>query len=789
MTRHSLRIKEKQAPSADSDMQDVTASSSNNHNADRKHARDDEYHEELEDEELEEERSRKRARKSGSRGKDQSAEFSPKKTKQRMPAQFRKVRGRLGMLERLAKDVPLDVIFEIFCYLEPGDLIRLARTSRDLRGILMSKSSESIWRTARENVEGLPPLPLDLNEPQYAHLLYEAYCHLCNHKGRCETVLWSFRMRCCKNCAIEFPDSYDWQYRKDLPAELKLSDVLPEERILGATRRHRRDVGNFQIAARLKAEYEALQTAEERSAWITRKEEERRAVVAHGRQCETWHQARLNKRTGELSDIRRKGKKREILERLAEIGWREEAEKIIAKGSPWRKDEFTNHKAVKQSKKLTQYGWNNIKTELVEMLSNHKTERLADERRRTLSQRYARLEKGYNDVQSAMDLREPFPALGDILSYKVFEDLIWDTPEDNELTEVFFQEKLAEHLPHLIEEWRPAKVQELVEIMKKSVPNASAAELHLATSVFECRLCTSRPKMHYPQMFYHSCFTHRPPAVSVGAQRLATYSSCGPWSSRFIFWSNSGSQILQKIVEGCSLDPATATIQDLYSANPLIECTTCYLDPTRHYYQGGRAFMRWPVALGHSSHALSFNSFGEETQQILASEPGPSIYTSVQHACCAHCHNPVTRSFQSLVDHFKANHKDSIDVEKLEASSTRKLEDIQEHWYWSPRISLGLLGGTLGGEFRYTPPPVPPVDVAVTSTGGVSASTSGTTTTPTTTASTSSDVSASASTGTTTTTASTSSDVDVSASSTSTATGTTTASTSTDTSAGTASES
>ncbi|KAF9071236.1 hypothetical protein BDP27DRAFT_536276 [Rhodocollybia butyracea] len=94
-----------------------------------------------------------------------------------MPEHFRKVRGKLGLLERLVKDVPLEVIFEIFCYLEPGDLLRLARTSRDLRGILMSKTSGNIWYTARGNVKDLPPLPKDLNEPQYAHLLFESYCH------------------------------------------------------------------------------------------------------------------------------------------------------------------------------------------------------------------------------------------------------------------------------------------------------------------------------------------------------------------------------------------------------------------------------------------------------------------------------------------------------------------------------------------------------------------------------------------------------------------------------------
>ncbi|KAJ4467879.1 hypothetical protein J3R30DRAFT_3306146, partial [Lentinula aciculospora] len=68
--------------------------------------------------------------------------------------------------------------FQIFCVFDPDDLVRLARTSKDLRGILMSKSSEAIWRSARANVKGLPPRPDDLNEPQYAHLLYEAYCYV-----------------------------------------------------------------------------------------------------------------------------------------------------------------------------------------------------------------------------------------------------------------------------------------------------------------------------------------------------------------------------------------------------------------------------------------------------------------------------------------------------------------------------------------------------------------------------------------------------------------------------------
>ncbi|KAE9389345.1 hypothetical protein BT96DRAFT_835073, partial [Gymnopus androsaceus JB14] len=55
----------------------------------------------------------------------------------------------------------------------------LTCTSKDLQNILMTKSSEIIWYTAQSNVEGLPPLPDDLSEPHYAHLLFfDLYCHV-----------------------------------------------------------------------------------------------------------------------------------------------------------------------------------------------------------------------------------------------------------------------------------------------------------------------------------------------------------------------------------------------------------------------------------------------------------------------------------------------------------------------------------------------------------------------------------------------------------------------------------
>ncbi|KAJ3751980.1 hypothetical protein EV360DRAFT_13759, partial [Lentinula raphanica] len=83
---------------------------------------------------------------------------------------------RRGILQRI-QDLPLEIILEIYSYLMPFDILRLSRTSKDIRAFLMTRSNASVWRTARYNVPELPPLPSDLTEPQYANLAFDSYCH------------------------------------------------------------------------------------------------------------------------------------------------------------------------------------------------------------------------------------------------------------------------------------------------------------------------------------------------------------------------------------------------------------------------------------------------------------------------------------------------------------------------------------------------------------------------------------------------------------------------------------
>ncbi|KAF9487987.1 hypothetical protein BDN71DRAFT_1377150, partial [Pleurotus eryngii] len=52
-----------------------------------------------------------------------------------------------------------------------ADLISLSRTSKEFRGLLLSRRSISVWKGAL-NAEGCLECPADLSEPAYAVLLF-----------------------------------------------------------------------------------------------------------------------------------------------------------------------------------------------------------------------------------------------------------------------------------------------------------------------------------------------------------------------------------------------------------------------------------------------------------------------------------------------------------------------------------------------------------------------------------------------------------------------------------------
>ncbi|KAI0631516.1 hypothetical protein C8Q77DRAFT_1127302 [Trametes polyzona] len=131
-------------------------------------------------------------------GSSSSAPAAPKKstTSIRKP---RVVSGRLsGMM-----NVPVDIFLEIVSCLHPRDLLQLARSSKHIRSIILSRKNRSVWRASLQRFRGLPPVPDDMCEPSYAALLFDCLCFTCG----VPRVAWhdyAIRLRLCKSCEMKY---------------------------------------------------------------------------------------------------------------------------------------------------------------------------------------------------------------------------------------------------------------------------------------------------------------------------------------------------------------------------------------------------------------------------------------------------------------------------------------------------------------------------------------------------------------------------------------------------------
>lgn len=67
---------------------------------------------------------------------------------------------------------------QIFSHLHPQDLLRISWTTKAFRRVLTSTSSKTVWMDSFAAVAGLPDCPEDMNEVEYASLLFNPLCQV-----------------------------------------------------------------------------------------------------------------------------------------------------------------------------------------------------------------------------------------------------------------------------------------------------------------------------------------------------------------------------------------------------------------------------------------------------------------------------------------------------------------------------------------------------------------------------------------------------------------------------------
>ncbi|KAF8332677.1 uncharacterized protein EI90DRAFT_3015727 [Cantharellus anzutake] len=116
------------------------------------------------------------------------------------------IRRRKGKLRRLVDNIPLELITEICCFLDPQSLMSLARTAKIFARLLLKPERSWVWRVSRESyVPNLPPIHEDLTEQQYAVLAFGNACQSCGTTTTCFKVSWRLRRRWCRRCYNQLP--------------------------------------------------------------------------------------------------------------------------------------------------------------------------------------------------------------------------------------------------------------------------------------------------------------------------------------------------------------------------------------------------------------------------------------------------------------------------------------------------------------------------------------------------------------------------------------------------------
>ncbi|RPD79997.1 hypothetical protein L226DRAFT_608974 [Lentinus tigrinus ALCF2SS1-7] len=479
----------------------------------------------------------------------------------------RNVRGRRGGLKDMP-GMPLDILIEIFGFMHPRDLLNLARTSKPFRGLLMSHSSQAMWKASIEGVEGLPKCPPYMNEPTYINLLFFPHCHGCL-KPNVQTVLFEFGARYCNVCKPKMLLKNVYSY-----------DILQSIRTLTGA-----EYGQ-PFARNKEGYYHKPEIDAFLAQWYSMPDDDSKKVLAATSLSRVkmmhemlpsfskWRDNQKSKRSIELHQIKVE-RFESIKTKLRQAGWAEE----LGLMNNWQQT-MMQDKFASKAEPLTERAWQKIRESAVAYMEDIKRRRLDAARRVVLRGRFERFVKAYETYRgdgyrrtAESDLE---PHLMDLAVTNHFRDIL-DLPDDADMNILDDAEEMFPKFEDAILGWQTSRRLELTDMAFKSTP-PGADLVDLTPVLFACRLC-KRADLRYPAVIAHVCnrvVTHEKELYASSAARFwSPRCSRSPWSSRYLSVSTSAMSALRPIVEACGLDPERATFKQMDDCPARLTCTGC----------------------------------------------------------------------------------------------------------------------------------------------------------------------------------------------------------------------
>ncbi|KAJ6469617.1 hypothetical protein C8R47DRAFT_1055373 [Mycena vitilis] len=614
------------------------------------------------------------------------------------PAPKRPRNAKKGRLAGLL-DISLDVVFEIFGHLQPLDVLRLSRTSKEFRTMLMHKSAISIWRSSLGNVvPELPHCPPHMNEPQWTSLVFDATCQVCQKIAR--KVEWRLYVRLCSKCAKShlacrqvFPTAQDG---------LDFSELIP---VRPDDKKYYKKVYFVKEFEKITTAYRSFTDPEEKKKFVEQRKELKNTLLEHSKLCLSWAHSITENRSTELSDLRN-DRYDAIVAKLTALGWGPEIDNMLPS------DDLRAHKAVKLPNALTERTWNTLEPEMVKYMEHMKEKRLLREHAAIVVKRKAIGTKVLRRFKaSQLPWTGVMPGAPDFCEFPKIKEII-EQPSEVHVDEQAF-EALILDFPGMIATWREKLDREMVILFKKhKKPDAGGdfsddeakARLSLATSVFKCTSCSADADswffdslfsglrggtitkqcdpLFYPTVLAHRCLTK---SIDLNFGSMAflfggASTQTAPWRTGPLTVDKITADVyVNEVVVACGMDPETATVAEMDAADHRLACQVCSLRPGEGEQPAMARVYSWRNAVRHhgemhwrtktawfklsdedaaTARDVEMSADGEANDEVRVL-PLPSQLPEVVWSC-AHCldtpREPAPMTLANILQHIQERH-------------------------------------------------------------------------------------------------------------------------------------
>ncbi|KAL1689051.1 hypothetical protein GGG16DRAFT_104022 [Schizophyllum commune] len=503
--------------------------------------------------------------------------------------------------------LPYDLLYEIFEYLHPADLLSVAQTSKPLRSLVMDRSFASVWRACMQRIPELPPKPEHLDEPDYVNKVYGDHCSFCS-SSNWSTVAWSLMLRFCKQCLLEkFTEVNLFSQNHKAPAlllEKHVNDFVPMIYIGSRLYILTDDLKKFN------KEYMAVRSQQDKfQQWVNQRVTAVKSNIAFGEQCGA---ARKHHDTAEDRKLKaiRDARYNQIVAEIKKSEIKDELK--------YAQSALEQHPLVNKAQPLTDDQLPIVVAELFEFLEEHKKERLEKVRLQNLTGLCSNVYRDYTYHISKIRPDSICMPICDLLLTPSYQAYIHYTP-DKPLG------RRPEHkeITELSKKWRGAKDAELANIVAKALKkkHADVQLVNLATTFFECKM-DSDPKrsddthtIGYPHILVTEYAT-RPHYGDDKRDELVYVMDETPWNfqgERVVF-DAVAHKLARDVVHLVGLDPDKATRADMDARDAWFVCTGCSK-------RGYRRVMQWYQAIRHirpaTDHWKGLCESGKPALQVL----------------------------------------------------------------------------------------------------------------------------------------------------------------------------